>query len=79
MTVYSLGIASPPLSIAQTSTNTLLFSWPTPTAAFLLQQNSSLDSPGWMTLTNVPATTASKNQVLIPVPGGTMFYRLIPQ
>ena len=79
ITVYSLGIPPPTLSIAQTSTNTLLFSWPTPTTAFLLQQKPSLATGGWVTLTNLPATTASKNEVLIPAPAATTFYRLIPQ
>lgn len=68
----------PQLKLEHTGTNTLLFSWPAP-AAFALQQNPSLDSGNWVTLTNVPTSAGSRSQLVLPVPSGSMFYRLVSQ
>ena len=69
----------PHLSIARTPTNTLSFSWPTNITTYALQQDSSLDSPNWTTLTNTPVVVGSQNQVILLTPQVTMFYRLISQ
>jgi len=80
LSVYSLGTPPPPpLSINPTSTNTLVLSWPTPNPAFAVQQSPALPASNWVTLTNVPMVVASTNEVTIPVPTGTVFYRLLSQ
>jgi len=75
----------PSLSVQVVLTNTLVFSWGAnsllgPAADnFLLQQNSSLGSTNWVTLTNVPWTDWFQKQVPLPRPATAMFYRLISQ
>jgi len=67
---------SPRLSIRLTSTNTLVLSWPASSTGFNLQQNSSLTSNNWMTITNTPAVINGRNEVILPAPLGTQFHRL---
>jgi hypothetical protein len=69
----------PHLSITPTSTNTLLFTWPTNITTYGLQQSSRLDSTNWITLTNAPLVVGSQNQVTLPKAQGRIFYRLISQ
>src|SRR5579859_325238 len=77
--IYSLGDSpSPPLTVALTHTN-VICSWPTPTSAFSVQQNPDLNPAHWTTLTNASVVVGSQNQVTLPKPQGTMFYRLISQ
>jgi hypothetical protein len=62
------------------STNGILLSWPTQSVAFAVQQNSpGFNKATWVTLTNAPVVVGSQNQVIIPRPSGTAFYRLISQ
>jgi hypothetical protein len=76
--IYALGSPSPPkLSITITNTSNLLLSWPAPTSAFVAQQNSGINSANWLTLTNESALVGPQNQVTIPKPPGSMFYRLV--
>jgi len=72
------GNAHPALSAKVVPTSFLVFSWiGGPRDNFLLQQNSSLSSANWVTLTNIPWTDWIHKQVALPRPAGTMFYRLI--
>jgi len=76
--IYSLGTpSSPPLRISADGANTLVLSWPTPTPSFALQQNTDLQTVNWVTLTNTPSTVGARNQIAVPSPAGTMFYRLL--
>jgi hypothetical protein len=80
VTIYSLGIpAAPPLGITSIGADTLLLSWPAPSAAFAVQQKQDLRSAKWEPLTNTPVVAGSKNQITIPAPTGPAFYRLIMQ
>jgi hypothetical protein len=80
LSVYSLGTPPPPaLTITSTLTNNLLLSWPTPAPAFAVQQNANLNPTNWLTLPNTPVVVGTNNQVTIPKPSGTMFYRLVSQ
>ena len=80
LTVVSLGTPSAPLlMVATTSTNTAILSWPTPSLAFAVQNNLGLNPANWVTLTNQPVVVASQNQVTVPAPNGTTFYRLVLQ
>jgi len=74
----------PRLNVQVVLTNILVFSWMANSLSwnlgqdnFVLQQNSSLDSMNWVTLTNVPWTDWYTKQVAIPKPATTTFYRLI--
>jgi hypothetical protein len=79
LSIVALGTPSPPpLSITPTQSS-LVLSWPTPTLAFAVQRNSDLSTSNWLTLTDAPAVVASRNQVIIPKPQATTFYRLTLQ
>jgi hypothetical protein len=67
---------APPLSLNLSPANTLVFSWTASTAGYLLQANASLFTTNWVTLTNAPVTVGSTNQIVLPAPAGTQFYRL---
>jgi hypothetical protein len=69
----------PHLSISQTPTNTVLFTWPTNITTYALQQDSDLSTTNWTTLTNKPVVVGFQHQVTIPKPDNNMFYRLISQ
>jgi hypothetical protein len=78
--VYSLGApAAPELRIASTGTNTVVLSWPTPAAAFAVQQSPSLSLASWVTVTDRSVVVAGRNQVVLPAPSGTMFYWLVSE
>ena len=52
-----------------------------PTAKFVLQQMDDLTQPGWTPITNAPTLnfTNLQNEVTLPSPSGSSFYRLIKQ
>src|SRR4029077_478402 len=64
----SITLAGPPLNLILSPTNTLLFTWTSPTAGYHLQANASLGTTNWVTLTNTPVTAGSSNQIVLPVP-----------
>jgi hypothetical protein len=69
------------LSISLTLTNTILFFWSVWDVwetSYLVQQNEGLNSTNWISLTNTPVVVGFQ-QVTIPKPQGSMFYRLISQ
>lgn len=76
--VFWLGAQTPPqLEISVAANSRLVLSWPTPTAAFAVQQNAELKTTGWRTLTNNAVVEGSHNQITVPAPTNGMFYRLI--
>lgn len=79
LSIWSLGIPRPQLSMGTTPTNTVVLFWPAPTGAFVVQQSPSLNPVSWVTLTNAPVVSGSENQVIIPSPASNMFYRLISE
>jgi hypothetical protein len=69
--------AAPPLNLSLSSSNTLVFTWTGSTAGFLLQANTSIGTTNWVTLTNVPVTAGSSNQLVLPIPTtNSQFFRL---
>jgi hypothetical protein len=62
-----------------TSTNTVVLSWPTPAAAFAVQQSPSLSPANWLTVTDRSFVVVGRNQVVLPAPSGTRFYRLVSE
>jgi hypothetical protein len=72
----SVTLLIPPLNVHFTPPNTLAFNWTSATAAYRLQTNSSILKTNWVTMTNVPVTLGSSNQIILPTPAGNRFYRL---
>lgn len=75
----SVTLAAPPapqLNVSVSSTNVLVFTWTSSTNKFLLQTNASLPTTNWVTLTNQPVTVGSSNQIVLPAPANSVFYRL---
>jgi hypothetical protein len=68
--------ASPLLTIARTTTNTLALSWPSPAADFTLQQNTNVVSTNWVTVGITPADDGTNKTVIFDPPDGNRFYRL---
>jgi len=75
----SMTLAVPPapqLNLTVSPTNTLVFTWTSPTNGYLLQANASLLTGNWLTFTNAPLTVGSSNQIVLPEPASNLFYRL---
>ena len=68
---------SPLLSVALTSTNKVLVSWPYPSTGFGLQQNAALGTTNWSGVTNVPVQVGQEWQILVQPQAGNRFYRLM--
>jgi len=65
----------PRLSIALTATNTVVVSWPSPSAGFALEQNSDLNTTNWVSAP-APADNGTKKFILVDPPADSRFYRL---
>jgi photosystem II stability/assembly factor-like uncharacterized protein len=73
--VYT-GVQAPAfLNLTLSGTNAIL-SWSSTLAGFQLQQNSSLTSAGWISVTNPVSATNGQNEVIVSVSNGPSFYRL---
>jgi hypothetical protein len=68
--------AGPLLTIARTTTNTLAVSWPSPAAAFTLQQNTNVATTNWTAVGPTPADDGTNKTVVVDPAGGNRFYRL---
>jgi hypothetical protein len=66
----------PPLHLAQSPSNQLVFRWPSTNSPYRLQANASLTTTNWATLTNVPANAGTNSQIVMPIAAGQQFYRL---
>jgi hypothetical protein len=74
----SRSVVPPSLSIDRSGGN-LLLSWIVPSMSFALQRNSNLRTTNW---TDMPVTptlnyTNLRNQVTIPAPAVSTYYRLV--
>jgi hypothetical protein len=69
---------APLLSLARTSTNTVVLWWPLPDTGWQLQAATNLNqgSGGWTTRPPPYATNATSFYFVEPVPRGNQFYRL---
>ncbi len=67
---------APALNLSLSPTNTLVFTWTSPTNGYVLQANASLETTNWVTLTNAPVTIGSSNQIVLPAPASNLYYRL---
>jgi len=67
----------PLLTIARTTTNTVLLSWPSPSTDFTLQQNTNVATTNWTAVGTTPADDGTTKTVIVNPPVGNRFYRLI--
>ena len=66
---------TPTLSI-QATNHTLVLPWPAPATGYVLQENPSLTTTNWTTVSNAPAVVVGELRVTLPSPLGNRFYRL---
>jgi len=71
-------VSIPPAAISFSGTNAVV-SWPGNLLGYLVQQNPSLTTTNWTTVTNLPAVLNGGNQVTVPKGGSNAFFRLILQ
>ena len=64
------------LNISLTRTNTVLISWPFPSAGWNLQQNSSLATTNWVTPPETITNDGTNNFIVVNPPVGNLFFRL---
>ena len=67
---------APLLSIRLTITNTALVSWPSPSVAFILQQNINLNTTNWTTAPQSVSDNGTDKFIIVNPPTGNRFYRL---
>lgn len=66
------------LNLQLTSTNSVVLTWSASSfITYSLQQNFSLTTTNWVTLTNVPTVVSNMNQVILPATAAQSFFRLI--
>lgn len=68
---------APALSIARTSTNTVMVSWSSAATGWSLQQNSSLVSSNWTAVSETIADNGTSKFIIVSPAAGNRFYRLI--
>ncbi len=69
-------LAMPPLSIQRSATNSVVVSWPSSSALWTLEQNSTLAPANWTDVSAKPADDGTTTSVTISRVIGTQFYRL---
>jgi hypothetical protein len=66
----------PPLKMAFSKPNSLVFNWQFTNSPYRLQANGSLNPTNWVTLPNVPVNVGTNNQITLTVSTNRLFYRL---
>jgi uncharacterized repeat protein (TIGR02543 family) len=66
----------PIVSIANSTPGTLGFAWPTSAAGWVLQESADLSAASWTTSALPITSSGGQNQVSIPAPTGSLFFRL---
>jgi hypothetical protein len=74
----SVVLTYPPLNLAYSRPNSLVFTWPFTNSPYRLQATASLTNPHWTTVTNAPANAGTNNQIILPMSayGNVQFFRL---
>ena|SRR5688572_9464328 len=71
---------APLLSIARTTTNTVVVFWPSPSTGFQLQQNTnSIASVNWSNAPGSIQDNGTTKMFIVNPPAGNRFYRLFKQ
>ncbi|MDB6109181.1 MAG: hypothetical protein JWR69_931 [Pedosphaera sp.] len=77
ITTTAATLLSPSLSATLSASNTLVISWPSAFAGFVVQSATNLTAPmDWITVTNTPLVLASNNIVVLPLALEQQFFRL---
>ena len=68
---------APLLTIWPAATNTVIVSWPSLSAGFILQQNTNgIASPNWSNVSVTITDNGTVKTLVVSPPGGSRFYRL---
>jgi hypothetical protein len=77
LTTTAARLLPPSLSVTLNAGNTILLSWPSSFAGFVVQSATNLTAPAvWITVTNTPQVVASNNTVVLPLSSDQQFFRL---
>jgi hypothetical protein len=68
--------SAPLLIVRLTGTNTVVVSWSSVSPGFVLQSSATVSPPNWTDVAQTPINSGTAESLVIPVPAGTMFYRL---
>jgi hypothetical protein len=68
---------SPNLKIVMTTTNTVVVSWLSPSTGFVLQQNTDLNTSSWIGVLQTVNDDGTNKFIIVNLPVGNRFYRLI--
>lgn len=69
---------APTLTITRTTTNTVAVSWPSPSTAWVLQQNTNnVSSVNWSNVTATIQDDGTTKTLIVNPPTGNRFYRLL--
>ena len=66
----------PSLNIAPDGTNEISVTWSTFAIGFGLQQNSTLGTTNWVTVTNTPSVVSNQEQVILGTSTNHVYLRL---
>ena len=67
---------APLLTMRLTTANTAVVSWPSPSTGFILQQNTDLNTPNWVTVPQSVSDNGTNKFIVVSPPTGNRFYRL---
>jgi len=68
---------TPSLTIRLTDTNTVVISWPSPSAGFVLQQNTDLNTTNWVGPTEALNDDGTSKFIIVNPTTGNRYYRLL--
>jgi hypothetical protein len=76
--IYASQSVQPPLLDVAPANGNLNVSWIVPSTHFALQENSDLTTASWTDVTNSPVLNLTNlhNEVVLPPPGSSVFFRL---
>lgn len=74
---YVLSGTAPTLTVSLTPTNTVLVSWPSPSAGWNLQQNSTLTTTNWVPPPESVTDNGTNKFITANLPAGNRFFRLM--
>src|SRR5262249_37758429 len=72
----SVMLTYPHLSLGSSGSNLLVFTWPFTNSPYRLASATSLPGSNWVTLTNVPVSVGTNNQIVVAASGNPQFFRL---
>jgi hypothetical protein len=77
MTLFTLAPTSPMLTVFPTASNSLVVSWPYPSAGWILLQNTDLATTNWTAPPETIQNDGTNNFIIIAPPIGNRFFELL--